>query len=217
MAGLAICKHTFNLSDEVLRECRVENPYYQLFCGEAFFRHDLPFDRTSITRWRQRMGEERIATLMQESLSVAVRSGTKRPQDFTRIIIDTTVQPKNDMFPTDARLTHRALTKLVWLARKHVVKYALIAYQRYAYAKQFKRANRALRKLRTYLGRVIRDIVRRVADKAMLREVFAQMLSLAHSVRHQRQKQRGKKTIPRTRPRSSASAKARRTSPMSSA
>jgi IS5 family transposase len=203
MAGLAILKHTFNLSDENLCERWVENPYYQLFCGEEFFRHDLPFERTSITRWRQRMGEEKIVVLIQESLNVAVRTGAAKPQDFTRIIVDTTVQPKNVMFPTDAKLTHRALVKLVWLARKHGVKlrqtyvrvgkYELIAHQRYAHAKQFKRANRALRKLRTYLGRVIRDIMRRIADNAALREVFAQMLSLAHSVRHQRQKQRGKK------------------------
>ena len=203
MAGLAILKHTFNLSDEGLCERWIENPYYQLFCGEEFFAHELPFERTSITRWRQRMGEEKIVALIQESLNVAVRTGAARPQDFTRVIVDTTVQPKNVMFPTDARLTHRALVKLVWLARKHCVKlrqtyvrvgkYALIAHQRYAHAKQFKRANKALRQLRTYLGRVIRDIIRRIADNAALRDVFAQMLSLAHSVRHQRQRQRGKK------------------------
>ena len=203
MAGLAILKHTFNLSDEGLCERWIENPYYQLFCGEEFFAHELPFERTSITRWRQRMGEEKIVALIQESLNVAVRTGAARPQDFTRVIVDTTVQPKNVMFPTDARLTHRALVKLVWLARKHGVKlrqtyvrvgkYALIAHQRYAHAKQFKRANKALRQLRTYLGRVIRDIIRRIADNAALRDVFAQMLSLAHSVRHQRQRQRGKK------------------------
>jgi IS5 family transposase len=203
MAGLAILKHTFNVSDEVLCERWVENPYYQLFCGEEFFRHKLPFERTSITRWRQRMGEERITALIQESLNVATRIGAARPQDFTKIIVDTTVQPKNVMFPTDAKLTHRALMKLVWLARKHgvklrqtyvrVAKYALIAHQRYAHAKQFKRATKALRKLRTYLGRVIRDIVRRIAGTPVLQEAFAQMLSLAQSVRHQRQRQRGKK------------------------
>ena len=49
MAGLAILKHTYNLSDEALCARWIENPYYQLFCGEEFFRHDLPFDRTSIT------------------------------------------------------------------------------------------------------------------------------------------------------------------------
>lgn len=57
MAGLAILKHMRNLSDEKLCESWVENPYYQLFCGEAVFRHSLPLDRSSMTRWRQRMGE----------------------------------------------------------------------------------------------------------------------------------------------------------------
>ncbi len=60
MAGLAILKHTFNLSDEALCERWVENPYFQYLCGEEFFRHELSFDRSSMTRWRHRMGEERI-------------------------------------------------------------------------------------------------------------------------------------------------------------
>ena len=61
MAGLAILKHTYDLSDEVLCERWVENPYYQFFCGEEFFQHRLVFDRSSLTRWRQRMGEETAA------------------------------------------------------------------------------------------------------------------------------------------------------------
>jgi hypothetical protein len=64
-----------DLSDEALCERWVENPYYQLFCGEEFFRHDLPFDRSSMTRWRQRMGEERLNALLQESLAVAIHTG----------------------------------------------------------------------------------------------------------------------------------------------
>jgi transposase, IS5 family len=102
----------------------------------------LPFDRSSITRWRQRMGEEKIAILIQESLNVATRTGAAKPADFTRIIVDTTVQPKAVMFPTDAKLMHRAREKLVKLAKRQGVvlrqsfervgKYALIAHQRYA-------------------------------------------------------------------------------------
>jgi transposase, IS5 family len=60
MAGLAVLKHTYDLSDEVLCERWVENPYYQYFCGEEFFQHRLVFDRSSLTRWRNRMGEERL-------------------------------------------------------------------------------------------------------------------------------------------------------------
>jgi IS5 family transposase len=203
MAGLAILKHMHNLSDETLCERWLENPYYQLFCGEEFFLHTLPFDRSSMTRWRQRMGEDKLVALLQESLHLATRTGAARPADFTRVIVDTTVQPKAIMFPTDARLMHRARERLVRLAQRHGVrlrqsyarvgKAALIRHQRYAHAKQFKRANRALRTLRTQLGRVIRDIGRKIADDAALREVFALPLSLARRVREQRQRQRGRK------------------------
>jgi len=203
MAGLAILKAMHDLSDEALCERWVENPYFQFFCGEEFFRHKLPFDRSSITRWRQRMGEEKLVALVQESLSVATRTGAAKPSDFSRVIVDTTVQPKNVMFPTDARLMHRARERLARLARKHGVqlrqsyervgKFALIKHQRYAHAKQFKRANRALRTLRTQLGRVIRDIGRKTCGDEALRAAFASQLALAIRVRDQRQRQRGKK------------------------
>ncbi len=203
MAGLAILKHTYNLSDEALCARWLENPYFQLFCGEEFFRHDLPFDRSSLTRWRHRMGEDKIVALIQESLNVAIRTGAAKPADFTKIIVDTTVQPKAVMFPTDAKLMNRAREKLVGLARQkgvalrqsysRVGKYALIAHQRYAHAKQFKRANKALRTIRTYLGRVMRDISRRIEDNAGLKAAFAQLMSLSFAVREQRRGQRGKK------------------------
>jgi len=203
MAGLSILKHTHNLSDEELCARFLENPYYQLFCGEEFFRHKLPFDRSSLTRWRQRMGEEKLVALIQESLNVATRTGAAKPSDFSKVIVDTTVQPKAVAFPTDAKLTHRARERLVRLAKRHGVplrqsyarvgKRALMAYQRYAHAKQFQRANRALRSVRTYLGRVFRDIVRKIRGDKGLRQIFAEPLSLAFRVREQRQTQRGRK------------------------
>src|SRR6201984_1764834 len=74
MAGLAILKHTYDLSDEQLAARWVENPYFQYFCGEEFFQHPLPLERSSLSRWRQRMGEEKAQALLQESLAVAVKT-----------------------------------------------------------------------------------------------------------------------------------------------
>jgi transposase, IS5 family len=65
------------------------------------------------------MGEERLAGLLQESLSVAIRTGTAKPSDLTKVIVDTTVQEKAVAYPTDAKLMHRARERLVRLARKH--------------------------------------------------------------------------------------------------
>src|ERR1700704_5208768 len=203
MAGLAILKHTYDLSDEVLCERWIENPYYQFFCGEEFFQHALVFDRSSLTRWRQRMGEEKLAALIQESLAVAAKTDAMAPKDLACVIVDTTVQPKAVMFPTDAKLLNRARERLVRLAQKRGVqlrqsyrrvgKRALIAHQRYAHAHQFKRAGKALRKLKTYAGRVIRDIARKTAGNDALSAMFVRPLYLARRVLEQNRHQRGRK------------------------
>ncbi|MGH9914803.1 MAG: IS5 family transposase [Pyrinomonadaceae bacterium] len=204
MAGLIILKYTYDLSDEVLCERWVENPYYQFFCGEEFFQHELVLDRSSLSNWRKRMGEEKVKALLQESLSIAVKTKAVKPSDLSEVIVDTTVQPKNVMFPTDARLLNRAREILVRLSKRHGValrqsyarvgKFALIKHQRYAHAKQFKRAGRALKTLKTYLGRVIRDITRKIDDNVWLKEmVFKNILSLARRVRDQQPRQRGPK------------------------
>jgi IS5 family transposase len=204
MAGLMILKYTHNLSDEALCERWVENPYYQYFCGEEFFQHELVLDRSSLSNWRKRMGEEKVKALLQESLSIATKTGAIKLSQLCEVIVDTTVQPKNVMFPTDARLLNRAREILVRLAKAHGVrlrqsyarvgKFALIKHQRYAHAKQFKRANRLLKKLRTYLGRVIRDIARKIEGDGWLEEmVFGPILSLARRVRDQQARQRGPK------------------------
>jgi transposase, IS5 family len=199
MAGLQILKFTFDLSDEELCDRWVENPYFQFFCGEEFFLHELPFDRSSMTRWRQRMGEAKVASLLQESLSVAVVTKAIAPSDLSEVIVDTTIQPKAVMFPTDAKLMNRAREKLVKLSKQNglslrqsytkVGKLALIMQQRYAHAKQFKRAGKSLRKLKTYLGRTIRDIGRQIADKPELQEVFKHPLYLATRVMTQKKRQ----------------------------
>ena len=127
MAGLSIVKHRHDLSDELLGERWLESPSFQLFGGEEFFPHKRPFDRSSLTRWRQRRGEARLVALLQEmallqdSLSVATRSGAAKPDDFRPVIVDTTVQEKALTFPTDAKLMHRARDRLVRLAKAHGV------------------------------------------------------------------------------------------------
>src|SRR5262249_36290781 len=106
-------------------------------------------------RWRQRLGEEQIVALLQESLSVADRTGAIDTKDLERVAIDTTVQEKAIAHPTDARLTHRAIEKLVELAKREGVelrqsylrlaKRAAIMVGRYTHAHQFKRARRELK------------------------------------------------------------------------
>ncbi len=198
MAGLHILKYADDLSDEEVCARWLENPDDQYFCGEEFFRHRLPLDRSSRTRWRQRMGEQRLTALLQESLAVAVKTGAARPADFTRAIVDTTVAEKTVAFPTDAKLMHRARERLVRQAKKagidlrqsdtRVGKKALIAHQRYAHAKQHKRAGRQFRKLKTFLGRTIRDIKRKIKGDEALEAEFRRPLWLANRVMTQKKR-----------------------------
>jgi IS5 family transposase len=198
MVGLHLLKHLHGLSDEAVCERWVCDPYFQHFCGQTFFQHALRVDRSSMPRWRQRIGAADLAALLQESLAAAHRGGALAPQDMERVTVDTTVQPKAVTFPTDAKLMHRAREKLVALAREwgvqlrqtyvRVGKRAAMKQGRYAHAKQFKRAGRERRRLKTILGRVIRDIRRKIAGNEALTEVFTRPLWLAERVMTQQRR-----------------------------
>ena len=152
--GLLLLKHIYGLSDEGVCERWVFDPYFQYFTGEEFFQHEFPHERSDLSHWRKRLGDK-LELLLAESLRVAHDSGALRTKDLARVTVDTTVQPKAITFPTDAKLLHAAIKGLTRLARKHgvrlrqsylrVAKHAAMMAGRYAHAKQFKRANKALR------------------------------------------------------------------------
>jgi IS5 family transposase len=136
-----------------------------------------------------------------ETLRLAHDTGALKKSDLARVTVDTTVQPKNVTFPTDAKLLETAIQQLGKLARAHGVplrqsysrlaKRAAMMAGRYAHAKQFKRMGRELRFLRTRLGRLIRDIRRKTRDDTDLEEAFAVALGRASQIRSQKQRQRG--------------------------
>ena len=202
MVGLLLLKHIYGLSDEGVCARWVESPYFQYFTGETFFQHAFPHERSGLSHWRKRLGDK-LDILLQESLRVAHEVGALKTDDLARITVDTTVQPKNVTHPTDAKLMLKAIEQLGRLARAHdvplrqsyvrVAKRAALMAGRYVHAKQFKRANRELKFLRTRLGRLIRDIGRKIDGDAALEEIFAGSLSKAMRIRHQRQNQRGRK------------------------
>jgi transposase, IS5 family len=198
--GLLLLKHIYGLSDEGVCERWVYDPYFQYFTGEKFFQHEFPHERSDLSHWRKRLGDK-LELLLAESLRVAHQSGALRTRDLKRVTVDTTVQPKNISFPTDAKLLHAAIKGLNRLACKHGVQlrqsYARIAKRaammagRYAHAKQFNRYRRELRILRTRLGRLIRDIRRKIGDQEHMAAAFEAPLARASQIRSQQQRQRG--------------------------
>ena len=116
MIGMFLLKHTYALSDEQVWDRWVQDPYFQYFTGEEFFQHVLPHERSGLSHWRGRIGDH-LDILLQETLRIAEDSGALNKRDLARVTVDTTVQPKNVAFPTDARLLETAIRQLGKLAR----------------------------------------------------------------------------------------------------
>lgn len=172
IAGLLYLQHTFDASDEAVVNTWVENPYWQFFCGQTYLQTELPIDPSSLTRWRKRIGEEGVETLLMASIEAARRGGVIRKASVDRVIVDTTVMPKAIAHPTDSRLLDKSRQHLVQAAKDNGLKlrqnYNRVAPRlaaqigRYAHAKQFKRMNKAVRTLRTRVGRVHREVQRQL-------------------------------------------------------
>jgi IS5 family transposase len=173
-----------------------ENPYYQHFACETFFQHHLPIDASSLTRWRKRIGEEGVEWLLTQSIEAGRKSGVIDESSVKRVAVDPTVMEKTIAYPTDARLYERARAQLVVLAQKVGVDlrqtYARLAPRlalqvgRYAHAKQFGRMRKALKKLKGYAGRVMRDLRRHLDDlpAGALRERVLDKLALVSHLLH---------------------------------
>lgn len=170
MVALHYLKHLYDLSHDLVLAGFWENPYWRFFCGMEYFQPQLPCDSTSLVKWRQRVGAVGIEQLLKETLGAAKRHQALKAQEIETVNVDTTVQEKAIAFPTDARLYHKARRALVRLAREvgcnlrqgyaRLGKKAMFGQRRYAAAQPLQRARKQTRKLRTYLGRVLRNVER---------------------------------------------------------
>jgi len=195
LVGLHLIKHTEGISDEKVCSDWVMNPYYQFFCGEDYLQHKLPIDRSSMSNWRKRMGEEKLEKLISETLRVACEVGAMRVQDAQKVIVDSTVMEKNITHPTDAKSALKALQQLAKLCREHKVslrqtyekegKHLAIKVGRYLHAKQYKRARKALKKLKGRLGRVCREIIRKAYPDPALKAIFLDPVKKASVIEKQ--------------------------------
>lgn len=192
LVALHYLKYQHDLSDEAVVQQWVENPYWQHFSGEQFFQHEMPIDPSSMTRWRQRLGEAGAEAMLKETIQTGLRMQVITPTQLKRVNVDTTVQTKAVRYPTDARLYNRARERLVKVARERGLQIKqsyervgprlLMQQSRYAHARQMKRARACTRKLRTNLGRVIREIARQCPEPT---GVLPQLLTTAQRIHAQ--------------------------------
>lgn len=175
VVGLEYLKYTFNLSDEAVVERFVENPYYQYFCGLEHFSHRAPCHPTSLVKWRARMGLKGCETLLAETIEIAKKAKLATTESLAEVYIDTTVQPKAVAHPRDSRLLDTARRAVARHAGKLGIKLkqsyvrlgrcALLSHARAMHKGEKKLARRQLKKLRTYLGRVLRDFERKLTER----------------------------------------------------
>lgn len=193
MIALLYLKHAFNESDESVVARWADTPRWQFFSGCAYYEDRLPCDATTLIKFRQLLGDEGVEELLAQTINVAVELKLIKPQELTRVIVDSTVQHKAIAHPTDSRLLETARTKLVDSAKaagidlkqtfakegQHLSRKAA----RYAHARQFKRMRHAIKRQRTIVGRLQREIERKAsAIGQAVREALAETLNKAQRI-----------------------------------
>jgi len=199
LVGLHYLKHAYNVSDEGVVDQFLENPYWQYFCGFEYFQHEFPLDPTTLVKWRKRIGPKGMEKLLQGTIETAKRNGHVTEKHLERVNVDTTVQEKAIAYPTDSRLFHKARRILVRLAKRGGIdlrqtyerlgKRAFIMQGRYSHARQMNRAKREQKRLKVFLGRVVRDIRRKChAPEGLLATMLERSERILRQQRHDKNK-----------------------------
>lgn len=202
IAGLFFLKQLKDVSDEDLPALWVENPYWQYFCGETYFQHEFPIHPTSMGKWRKKMSEADAEKLLALTIEVGIKTQTVKKSDLNKVNADTTVQEKAIAFPTDAKLYAKAIELLGKFAKAHGIKvkqsYKFVSHKQlfkgsnYCRANQYKRAKKETKKLKTNLGRLLRDIQRKVADNNELTQSFKSLSSIVEKLLSQQKDSKNK-------------------------
>ena len=170
ITGIIMLRRMFNQSDESVLDRWVENPYWQYFCGEVFFRHELPFDRTELIKFRQRIGEQGAEVILKASVDLF---GARAVQE-KEVLIDTTVQEKNITFPTDVKLQKKIIEKCRKIARnegirlrqvyRRELKQLMIDQRFHAHPSRRKKALAAGRRIKVIAAKILRDLERKMEE-----------------------------------------------------
>jgi transposase, IS5 family len=202
MVGLHMLKHMEALADEEV--CAWErDPYMQYFCGEEYFQHQFPLERSGMTHFRQRVGDQALEKLLQETLLAAHRAGALNLRATEAVAIDTTVQQKAIAHPTEHGLLLTAIRHVGAQAKKaglrlrqsykRVARYAAMKTGRYLHAKQKRRARKQLKFLRVRLRRLIRDVRRKMTAGPLSAGAITRLENVLGRAAHIAQQQRGDK------------------------
>lgn len=190
MVALLYLKHAFNESDEEVIQRWGETPTWQYFSGNEYFEHQWPCDPTQLGRFRKALGEEGVEELLARTMEVAVTLKLIAKRELTRVIVDSTVQEKAVAHPTDSKLLETARAKVVEAAKANGIelkqtyakegRHLSFKASRYAHARQFKRMRKSIKRQRTIVGRLQREVGRKMSVLSQaVRETLGQTLDKA--------------------------------------
>jgi len=172
MVGLLLLKQLENLSDESLVLQWKRNPYYQYFCGMREYQPALPCDPTDLVYFRKRIGTEGVEKIFAMSVSLHGKDAQDK-----QVIIDTTVQEKNVTYPTDGKLAIKMIHHLLRIAKEEQIqlrrtymkeiKEHRIKLRFFSHPKKIKKARAAMKRLKTIVGILMRDISRNMSQEQL--------------------------------------------------
>jgi IS5 family transposase len=203
MVALLYLKHAYNLSDDGVIERWAQDVYFQFFSGQEYFQAQPPCDKAQLSRFRRALGEAGVEELLKTTIEASVSMGAVKKADLARVIVDTTVQEKAIAHPSDSRLLEVARAKIVRLAKRAGIALKLTHEREastlrrkaggYAHARQFKRLKKVLKRQRTILGIVLREVQRKmIGISKESRQSLQHWMALAERIRTQAPKDSGK-------------------------
>lgn len=196
VAGVLMLKRMFNESDESVLDRWVENPYWQCFCGETYFQHELPFDRTELIKFRKRIGDKGSEEILKASIDLFPKKEVREKE----ALIDTTVQEKNITYPTDAKLQKKVIESCRKIAKNEKIqlrqtyrkelKQLMIDQRFYYHPKRKKKADSAARRIKVIAGKIYRDLDRKLGSEK--REAYQELFKIFDQLLNQQKKDTGK-------------------------
>ena len=167
MVGLLMLKSMFSVSDEDLIPSWIQNPYWQYFCGEQYFRDSAPCDPSDLVHFRKRIGEEGAEMILRQSIKMHGGDALE-----TSVVLDTTVQEKDTTFPVDVKLYYSIIKECWRIGKSNEIKFHqsfkfLIAQHRKIVRfinqpKKRKAAFRSVKKIKGFAGKLVNELARKL-------------------------------------------------------